>query len=152
MRSAGLHVEPRFCDQVRCLVLRDRRAKDLDEALLPDDRVTFNDFLVSVIAVLLTPRIGDRSEIEDLAAFSDEVAAAHRSERRPVNEFVIEELVRHIYGLPPLFRTFPAPPTAVSAAGAAIVRYLNNTDTSIAADIDHILDTAEDLHRHRTRH
>lgn len=145
-----MRVEPRFRDQIRCLVLRDRRAKALDEALSPGDRVTFNDFLVSVIAVLLAPRIGDRCEIEDLAAFSDEVAAAHRGERRPVNEFVIEDILCRVYGLPRLFRTLPVPPAAVSAAGAATVRYLNNTDTSVAADIDRILDAAVDLHHRRT--
>ncbi|MEV4798550.1 hypothetical protein AB0K18_00945 [Nonomuraea sp. NPDC049421] len=37
--------------------------------------------------------MGERCEIEDLAAFSDEVAAMHRCERRPVNEFVVEEVV-----------------------------------------------------------
>ncbi|MEV7808695.1 hypothetical protein AB0O28_37660 [Microbispora sp. NPDC088329] len=146
-----MRVEPRFCDQIRCLVLKDRRAKALDEALSPRDRIAFNGFLVSVIAVLLAPRLGGRCEIEDLAAFSDEVAAGHRSERRPVNEFVVEEVLRYIYGMPQLFRTIPVPPTAVSWAGAAIVRYLNNTDTSIAADIDRILDTAVDLHQRRTR-
>ncbi|WP_302185149.1 hypothetical protein [Streptomyces sp. AC627_RSS907] len=40
----------------------------------------------------------------------------------------------------------------MSWAGAAIVRYLSNTDVGIAADIDRILDAAVDLHRHRTRH
>ncbi|EHR62822.1 hypothetical protein SaccyDRAFT_3999 [Saccharomonospora cyanea NA-134] len=111
-----------------------------------------NDFLVSVVAVLLAPRLGNRCDIEDLAAFSDEVAAGHRSERRPVNEFVVEEILRHIYGFPQLFQTVPVPPTAVTWAGAAIVRHLNNTDTSIAADIDRVLDTAVDLHKRRPRH
>ncbi|MGW2143428.1 hypothetical protein ACWCOT_03895 [Nonomuraea bangladeshensis] len=146
-----MRVEPRFRDQIKCLVLKDRRAKALDEALSPRDRIAFNGFLVSVIAVLIAPRLGERCEIEDLAAFSDEVAAMHRRERRPVNEFVVEEVLRHIYGAPPLARTTPAPPTAVSWAGAAIVRYLNGTDLSIAADIDRILDMAVDLHQRRTR-
>ncbi|MFC4563304.1 hypothetical protein ACFO4E_15685 [Nocardiopsis mangrovi] len=146
-----MRVEPRFCDQVRCLVLKDRRAKALDEALSPADRIAFNGFLVSVVAVLLAPRLGDRCAIDDLAAFSDEVAARHRGERRPVNEFVVEEILREIYGVPRLFQTIPVPPAAVSSAGAAIVRYLNNTDTGIAADIDRILDTAVDLHQRRTR-
>lgn len=146
-----MRVEQRFRDQVRCLVLKDRRAKALDDALSPTDRIAFNGFLVSVVAVLLAPRLGDRCEIEDLAAFSDEVAAKHRGER-PVNEFVLEEILRHIYGVPPLFQTIPVPPTAVASAGAAIVRYLNNADTNIAADIDRILDTAVDLHQRRTRH
>lgn len=146
-----MYVEPRFRDQVRCLVLKDRRAKALDEALSPTDRIAFNDFLVSVVAVLLAPRLGDRSEIEALAAFSDEVAALHRSERRPVNEFVVEEILCQIYGAPRLFQTVPVPPTAVSWAGAAIVRYLNNTDPNITADIDRILDTAVDLHQSRSR-
>ncbi|MGX4688671.1 hypothetical protein [Streptomyces sp. JNUCC 63] len=146
-----MRVEPRFRDQIKCLVLKDRRAKALDEALSPRDRIAFNDFLVSVVAVLLAPRLGDRCDVEDLAAFSDEVAAGHRGERRPVNEFVVEEILRHIYGVPPLFRTIPVPPAAVSGAGAAIVRHLNNTDVGIAADIDRVLDAAVDLHRRRTR-
>ncbi|MEW9509916.1 hypothetical protein [Streptomyces bacillaris] len=144
-------VEPRFRDQVRCLVLKDRRAKALNDALSPDDRIAFNDFLVSVAAVLLVPRLGDRCGIEDIAAFSDEVAARHRRERRPVNEFVVEEILREIYGLPLLFRRFPVPPAAVSGAGAAILRYLTNTDAGVAAGIDRILDTAADLHERRTR-
>ncbi|MFE3665319.1 hypothetical protein ACFXOR_20460 [Streptomyces sp. NPDC059164] len=144
-------VEPRFRDQVRCLVLKDRRAKALNDALTPDDRIVFNDFLVSVAAVLLVPRLGDQCGIEDLAAFSDEVAARHRSERRPINEFVLEEILREIYGLPPLFRTLPVPPAAVSGAGAAILRYLTNTDAGVAAGIDRILDMAVDLHERRTR-
>ncbi|MER5972820.1 hypothetical protein ABT112_24320 [Streptomyces sp. NPDC002055] len=144
-------VEPRFRDQTRCLVLKDRRAKALNDALTPDDRIAFNDFLVSVAAVLLAPRLGDRCRIDDLAAFTDEVAARHRSERRPVNEFVMEEILREIYGLPLLFRTFPVPPPAVSGAGAAILRYLTNTDAGVAAGIDRILDTAADLHERRTR-
>lgn len=143
-----MRVEPRFRDQITCLVLKDRRAKALDEALSPGDRVAFNGFLVSVVAVLLAPRLGDRCGIEQLAAFSDEVAAAHRAERRPVNEFVVEEILREVYGMPGLFLTLPVPPRTVSAAGAAIVRYLNNTDSTVAADIDRILDTAADLHRH----
>lgn len=146
-----MSVEPRFCDQIRCLVLKDRRAKALDEALSPSDRIAFNDFLVSVVAVLLAPRLGDRCGIEDLAAFSDEVAARHRDERRPVNEFVVEEILRRIYGVPQLFETVAVPPVAVSSAGAAIVRYLNNTEPRIAPDIDAVLDTAVDLHRRRTR-
>ncbi|MEU5510253.1 hypothetical protein ACFTZ8_19080 [Streptomyces fungicidicus] len=146
-----MRAEPRFRDQIRCLVLKDRRARALDEALSPADRIAFNDFLVSVVAVLLAPRLGDRCDAEDLAAFSDEVAARHRGERRPVNEFVVEEVLRHVYGVPPLFRTVPVPPPAMSAAGAAIVRYLNTTDAGIATDIDRILDTADDLHRRRTR-
>lgn len=146
-----MRVEPRFRDQITCLVLKDRRAKALDEALSPGDRIAFNGFLVSVVAVLLAPRLGDRCDVEDLAAFSDEVAARHRGERRPVNEFVVEEILRHVYGVPRLFRTIPVPPPAVSSAGAAIVRYLNNTDTGVAADIDRILDAAVDLHRRRTR-
>ncbi|MFD5973141.1 MULTISPECIES: hypothetical protein [Streptomyces] len=144
-------VEPRFRDQVRCLVLKDRRAKALNDALSPDDRIAFNDFLVSVAAVLLVPRLGGRCGIEDIAAFSDEVAARHRRERRPVNEFVVEEILREIYGLPLLFRRFPVPPAAVSGAGAAILRYLTNTDAGVAAGIDRILDTAADLHERRTR-
>ncbi|MEU4177766.1 hypothetical protein [Streptomyces sp. NPDC026589] len=144
-----MRVEPRFRDQIRCLVLKDRRAKALDEALSPSDRIAFNGFLVSVIAVMVSPRLGDRCGIEDLAAFSDEVAAALRAERRPVNEFVVEEVLREIYGVPPLFRTFPAPPPAVSSAGAAIVRHMNNTDTTVAAGIDRTLDTAVDLHHRR---
>ncbi|MBQ0862274.1 hypothetical protein [Streptomyces sp. RK75] len=144
-------VEPRFRDQVRCLVLKDRRAKALNDALSPDDRIAFNDFLVSVAAVLLAPRLGDRCGIEDIVAFSDEVAARHRRERRPVNEFVVEEILREIYGLPLLFRTLPVPPAAVSGAGAAILRYLTNTDAGVAAGIDRILDTAADLHQRRTR-
>ncbi|MFF2701415.1 hypothetical protein ACFVUQ_23975 [Streptomyces cyaneofuscatus] len=146
-----MRVEPRFRDQVRCLVLKDRRAKTLDEALSPDDRIAFNDFLASVVAVLVAPRLGGRCGIEHLAAFSDEVAAGHRGERRPVNEFVVEEMLRHVYGLPQLFRTVPASPAAVSGAGAAIVRHLNNTDPGIAPGIDRILDTAVDLHQRRTR-
>lgn len=146
-----MRVEPRFRDQIKCLVLKDRRAKALDEALSPADRVAFNDFLVSVVAVLLAPRLGDRCDVDDLAAFSDEVAAGHRSERRPVNEFVVEEVLRQVYGVPRLFRTIPVPPTAVSGAGAAIVRHLNNTDAGVAADIDRVLDAAVDLHRRRTR-
>lgn len=146
-----MRVEQRFCDQIRCLVLKDRRAKALDEALSPSDRIAFNGFLVSVVAVLIAPRLGDRCETEDLAAFSDEVAASHRSERRPVNEFVVEEILRHIYGVPQLFETIPPPATAVSWAGAAIVRYVNNTDPTIATDIDRVLDTAVDLHQRRTQ-
>lgn len=99
-------VEPRFRDQIRCLVLKDRRAKALNDALSPDDRIAFNDFLVSVAAVLLVPRLGDRCGVEDIAAFSDEGAARHRRERRPVNEFVVEEILRGIYGLP-LFLDVP---------------------------------------------
>ncbi|MER6826587.1 hypothetical protein ABT352_11420 [Streptosporangium sp. NPDC000563] len=102
-------------------------------------------------AVLLAPRLGDRCEIEDLAAFSDAVAARHRGEGRPVNEFVVEEILRQIYGVPRLFQTVSVPPAAVSSAGAAIVRYLNNTNPGIAADIDGILDTAVDLHQRRTQ-
>ncbi|WP_030546700.1 hypothetical protein [Streptomyces albus] len=146
-----MRVEPRFRDQIRCLVLKDRRAKALDEALSPGDRIAFNDFLVSVVAVLLAPRLGDRCRVEELAEFSAEVAATHRSERRPVNEFVVEEVLRQIYGVPPLFRTVTVPPPAVSGAGAAIVRYLNNTDTGIATGIDRVLDAAVDLHQRRTR-
>lgn len=142
-----MRFEPRFRDQIRCLVLKDRRAKALDEALSPGDRVAFNGFLVSVVAVLLAPRLGDRCGIEELAAFSDEVAAAHRAERRPVNEFVVEEILREVYGVPRLFQANSVPPRTVSAAGATIVRYLNNTDSTVAADIDCILDTAVDLHR-----
>ncbi|TXL86648.1 hypothetical protein [Streptomyces sp. IB2014 016-6] len=145
-------VEPRFRDQIRCLVLKDRRAKALDEALSPGDRIAFNGFLASVVAVLLAPRLGDRCGVEDLAAFSHEVAARHRSERRPVNEFVVEEILRLIYGVTPLFQTIPVPPMAVSSAGAAIVRYLNNTDAGIAAEIERVLDTAVDLHQRRTPH
>lgn len=144
-------VQPRFRDQIRCLVLKDRRAKALNDALSPDDRIAFNDFLVSVVAVLLVPRLGDRCGIEDIAAFSDEVATWHRGERRPVNEFVVEEILREIHGLPLLFRAFPMPPAAVSGAGAAIVRYMTNTDSGVAAGIDHILDTAADLHERRAR-
>lgn len=51
-----MRVEPRFRDQIRCLVLKDRKAKALHEALSPGDRVAFNGFLVSVVAVLLAPR------------------------------------------------------------------------------------------------
>ncbi|MET9703298.1 hypothetical protein ACIQUZ_27355 [Streptomyces griseus] len=145
-----MRVEPRFRDQIRCLVLKDRRAKALDEALSPGDRIAFNGFLVTVIAVMLAPRLGDRCGIEDLAAFSDEVAAAHRVERRPVNEFVVEEILREIYGVPPLFHRFPVPPPAISWAGAAIVRHVNNTDTTVAGGIDRTLDTAADLHHRRT--
>ncbi|MEU2248304.1 hypothetical protein [Streptomyces sp. NPDC019224] len=146
-----MRVEPRFRDQIRCLVLKDRRAKALDEALSPADRIAFNDFLASVVAVLVAPRLGDRCGIERLAAFSDEVADSHREQGRPVNEFVVEEILRQVHGMTPLFRTTPAPPPAVSAAGAAIVRHLNNTDPGIASDIDRILDTAVDVHRRRTR-
>ncbi|MFD8797903.1 hypothetical protein [Streptomyces atroolivaceus] len=135
--------------RARCLVLKDRRAKALDEALSPGDRVAFNGFLVSVVAVLLAPRLGDRCGIEELAVFSDEVAAAHRAERRPVNEFVVEEILREVYGVPRLFLATAVPPRTISAAGATTVRYLNNTDSTVAADIDRILDTAVDLHRHR---
>ncbi len=71
---------------------------------------------------------------------------------RTVNEFVVEEVLRNVYGMPGLFRTPPVPPAAMSGAGAAILRYLNDTDTGIAAGIDRVLDTAEDLHRRRTRH
>ncbi|WP_243787696.1 hypothetical protein [Saccharopolyspora gloriosae] len=145
-----MRVEPRFRDQISCLVLKDRRAKALDEALSPQDRVAFNGFLVSVVAVLLAPLLGDRAKIEDLAVFSGEVAARHRSEGRPVNEFVVEEILREIYGIPRLFRTVPVEPVAVSSAGAAIVRYLNNTDSGIAADIDRILEVAVSLHQRRT--
>ncbi|MEV6310274.1 hypothetical protein AB0M10_16935 [Streptomyces sp. NPDC051840] len=94
---------------------------------------------MSVVALLLAPRLGDRCGIERLALFSDE--------GRPVNEFVVEEILREVYGMPGLFLTLPVPPRSVSAAGAAIVRYLNNTDSAVAADIDRILDTAADLHR-----
>jgi hypothetical protein len=103
-----------------------------------------------VIAVLLVPRLGDRCGIEDAAAFSDEVAARHRDERRPVNEFVVEEILRQVYGFPPLFRGTSVPPAAVSAAGAAILRYLTGTDASVAAGIDRSLDAAADLHERRT--
>ncbi|MEV7053356.1 hypothetical protein [Streptomyces anulatus] len=144
-----MRVEPRFRDQIRCLVLRDRRAKALDEALSPGDRIAFNGFLVSFVAVLLAPRLGDRCGIEELVVFSDEVAAAHRAERRPVNEFVVEEVLREVYGVPLLFLTVPVPPRSVSAAGAAIVRYLNHTDSTVAADIDRILDAAVELSRRR---
>ncbi|MFE3588041.1 hypothetical protein ACFXOY_10990 [Streptomyces niveus] len=144
-------VEPRFRDQVRCLVLKDRRARALNDALSPDDRIAFNDFLVSVAAVLLAPRLGDRCGLAGIAAFSDEVAARHRREGRPVNEFVVDEILREIYGLPLLFRTFPIPPAAMSGAGAAIVRCVTNTDDSVAAGIDRILDTAADLHERRPR-
>ncbi|MFB7900531.1 hypothetical protein ACFC1B_29960 [Streptomyces xiamenensis] len=122
-----MRVEPRFRDQIRCLVLKDRRAKALDEALSPGDRIAFNGFLVSFVAVLLAPRLGDRCGIEELAVFSDEVAAAHRAERRPVNEFVVEEVLREVYGVPLLFLTVPVPPRTVSAAGAA--RGLSPTNT-----------------------
>jgi hypothetical protein len=104
---------------------------------------------VSVVAVLLAPRLRDRCGIEELAVFSDEVATAHRAERRPVNEFVVEEILREAYGVPRLFLTLSVPPRTVSAAGATIVRYVSNTDSSVAADIDRILATAVDLHRHR---
>lgn len=69
------------------------------------------------------------------------LAARHRSERRPVNECVLEEILRLIYGVPPLLQTIPVPPMAFSSAGAAIVRYLNNTDAGIAAEIERVLDT-----------
>ncbi|MFE3742565.1 hypothetical protein [Streptomyces sp. NPDC059134] len=144
-------VEPRFRDQIRCLVLKDRRARALNDALAPDDRVAFNDFLVSVAAVLLAPRLGVRCGIEEVAAFSDEVAARHREERRPVNEFVVEEILREIYGIPPLFSAFPVPLAAVSGAGAAIVRHLTDTDDAVAVGVDRILDMAEHVHGRRTR-
>ncbi|MEU1484136.1 hypothetical protein [Streptomyces sp. NPDC005752] len=147
-----MRVEPRFRDQIRCLVLKDRRAKALDEALSPGDRIAFNGFLVSVVAELLAPRLGDRCGVDELAVFSDQVAAAHRDERRPVNEFVVEEILREVYGVPRLFLTDPVPPRTVSAAGAAIVRYLNNTDSTVAADIDRILDTAVELRGRRDPH
>lgn len=144
-------VEPRFRDQIRCLVLKDRRTKALNDALSPEDRIAFNGFLVSVTAVLVGPRLANPSDIDDIARFSKQVATAHRRERRPVNEFVIEEILREIYGFPPLFRTFQPPPAALSNAGAAIVRHLTNTDARVAATIDHILDTAEDFHERRVR-
>lgn len=146
-----MRVEPRFRDQIRCLVLRDRRAKALDEALSPDDRIAFNGFLFLVVAVLLAPRLGERGSIADLAALSDKVAASHRGERRPVNEFLVEEVLRHVYGVPPLFQTVAVPAAAFTGAGAALVRYLNNTDPSIARDIDRVPKTAADLHERRDR-
>ncbi|MBU7596413.1 hypothetical protein JGS22_001840 [Streptomyces sp. P38-E01] len=145
-----MRVEPRFREQISCLVRKVRRAKALDQALSPEDRVAFNDFLVSVVAVLLSPRLGERCGVGELAAFSSEVAHRHRAEGRPVNDFVVEEVLRRVHGVPTLFCSRPVPEYAVSAAGGAVVRYVNNTDPAVATDIDRLLDAAEELHRRRT--
>jgi hypothetical protein len=144
-------VEPRFRDQIRCLVLKDRRARALNDALSPDDRVRFNDYLVSVIAVVLARRPGRGDDIEELAALSDEIAVRHRGEGRPVNEFVVEEILREIHGLPPLFHRLPVPPATVSGAGAALLRHLTAADPGIAAEADRLLDAADHLHERRIR-
>jgi len=142
-----MSVEPRFIDQVRCLILKDPRAKALNEALSPSDRKFFNGFLMTVVAVLVTPRLGAECTAEELAAFSDEVAASQRKERRPVNEFVIEEIVRYIYGKPQLFATIPVPPAAVSTAGAAIVRHIRDREPYVVDNVDSVLAAAEQLHK-----
>lgn len=138
-------VEPRFRMQVESLVLKDGRARALNNALSPADRCAFNAYLAAVIAVLLVPRFPSGCGPEEVADFSEEVAAAHRAEQRPVNAFVIEEVLRTVYGLPSLFGSVPVPANAVSTAGAAVLRHLNNMDARVAAGLQVTLDTAETL-------
>lgn len=138
-------VEPRFRMQIESLVFKDGRARALNNALSPADRDAFNAYLAAVIAVLLAPRFPKGCGPDEAAGFSEEVAAAHRAEQRPVNAFVIEEVLRTIYGLPSIFGSVPVRANSVSTAGAAVLRYLNNTDAAVAAGIQATLDAAETL-------
>lgn len=138
--------QPRFRAQVESLIRKDGRAKALNNALSPDDRIAFNTYLAAVLAVLLVPRFSGGAEIAALASFSEEVAASHRRQSRPINVFVIDEILRSIYGQPSIFPPGTVSPSAVSGSGAAVLRHLNNSDPAIAVNVTGHLDAADDLY------
>lgn len=137
-------VKDEYREQIKLMATgHGRQASEMNAAMPAEDRVSFNQFLSAVFAVLMDHRFKDNLNRDSLAEFSAELCRNYKNSNLSLKPLIVEGILRGSAGETHLLEGISA--DNIVGTQVLVIAKVAAEDPEVSSGIDKFLDEAEEL-------